>query len=67
LSGDVYLMMEKPGSYYDWKARFKQKKAQRKAKRTNSLGIYIHEFSEFLEDWKKKNLPVKGKSRKILF
>jgi len=55
--------MEEPGSYYDWKARFKQKKTERKTKRTNSLGIYIHEFGEFLEGWKKKNMPVKEKSK----
>ena len=56
-------MMEEPGSYYDWKARFKQKKAQRKEKRINSLGIYSHEFGEFLEGWKKKNLHVKEKPK----
>jgi len=63
LSCDVFIVMEEPGSYYDWKARFKQKKAERKTKGTNSLGIYIHEFGEFLEEWKKKNLPVKEKSK----
>ncbi|MFX0083093.1 MAG: hypothetical protein ACFE94_15195 [Candidatus Hodarchaeota archaeon] len=60
-------MMGEPGSYYDWKARFKHKREHRKMKRINSLGIYVHEFGEFLEDWKKKNLPMNGKSRKILF
>ena len=63
MSGDIFFVMEEPGSYYDWKARFKQKKTERKTKRTNSLGIYIHEFGEFLEGWKKKNMPVKEKSK----
>jgi len=67
MSSDVYLMMEEPESYYDWKARFAQKKAQRKTKRINSLGIYIHEFGELLEGWKKKNLPVKSESKKVSF
>jgi len=55
--------MEESRSYYDWKARFIQKKAERKMKRINSLGIRIHDFGKFLEGWKKKNLPVKEKSK----
>ncbi len=62
--------MEKPQSYYDWKIQFNLKKKGRnikREKRKNSLGIEDYQFEEFLEDWKKKNLPVKNKSRKILF
>jgi hypothetical protein len=56
-------MMGAPESYYDWKERFKQKKAQRKVMKQNSIGIYIHQFGDFLEEWKKKNFPLKEKSK----
>lgn len=62
-------MMKKPQSYYDWKIQFNLKKKGKnfkKEKRKNSLGIEDYQLEEFLEDWKKKNLPVKGNSRKIL-
>ncbi|MFW9772699.1 MAG: hypothetical protein ACFFEO_11140 [Candidatus Thorarchaeota archaeon] len=59
LFANVYLdlMMGDPESYYDWKERFKQKKAMKK----NSLGIDLYQFLDFLEQWKKKNLPLKEK------
>lgn len=63
LFANVYLdlMMGDPESYYDWKERFKQKKAQKKAMKKNSLGIDLYQFLDFLEQWKKKNLPLKEK------
>jgi hypothetical protein len=66
----VSLMMEKPHSYYDWEIQFNLKKKGKnlkKEKRKNSLGIENYQFKEFLEKWKKKNLPEKGNSRIILF
>ncbi len=53
--------MEKPQSYYDWKVQFNLKKKGKifkKEKRKNSLGIEDYQFEKFLENWKKKNLPV---------
>ena len=55
------LMMGAPESYLDWKERFKQKKAQKKAMRKNSIGIEVYQFLDFLEQWKKKNFPLKKK------
>ncbi|MFX1375166.1 MAG: hypothetical protein ACFFA0_05085 [Promethearchaeota archaeon] len=62
--------MEKPQSYYEWKLQFTPKKKRRNSKREtkkNILGIEDHQFEEFLKEWKKKNLPLKGKSRKISY
>ena len=62
--------MEKPQSYYDWKIQFdlkKKGKNLKREKRKNSLEIEDYQFEEFLEDWKKKNLPMKGNSRNIIF
>ena len=55
------LMMGAPESYYDWKERFKEKKAQKKAMKKNSIGIDVYQFLDFLDQWKKKNLPLKEK------
>ena len=62
--------MEKPQSYYEWKLQFNSKIKGKKAKKEqnkNSLGIEDYQFEKFVENWKKKTLPGKGNSRKILF
>jgi hypothetical protein len=66
----VSSIMEKPQSYYDWQVQYNSKKKGKKAKierNKNSLGIENSQFEKFVENWKKKNLPEKGNSRKIVF
>lgn len=53
------IMMEKPNSYFDWELQFRKKKGERKRKRINSLGLYPHDFKKFMNEWKKKNIPIK--------
>lgn len=72
LNFNVYFssMMEKPQSYYEWQSQYNLKKKGKKAKimkNKNSLGIEEYQFEKFVEMWKKKNLPEKGHSRKIVF
>jgi len=49
-------------SYYDWELRFRKARAKRTQKRKNPLGMYHHQFEQFLNEWKKKNFPIKKKS-----
>lgn len=62
--------MEKPQSYYEWQLQYNSKNRGKKGKNKqnkNSLGIEDYQFDKFVENWKKKNLPEKGNSRKIVF
>ena len=62
--------MEKPQSYYEWQLQYNSKKkgkSTKREKKKNSLGIEDFQFEKFVESWKKKNLPGKGNSRKIVF
>ena len=66
----VSSMMEKPQSYYEWQSQYNLKKKGKKTKEENaknSLGIEDYQFAKFVENWKKKNLPEKGHSRKIVY
>lgn len=72
LNFNVYVssMMEKPQSYYEWQLQYNSKRSGKNTKREkkkNSLGIEDYKFEKFMESWKKKNLPEKGHSRKIVF
>ena len=59
-------MPEKCKSFFDWELSFRSKKRigenhleERVEKRTNlnSLGIDKKEWSDFMESWKRENLP----------
>lgn len=58
------FLMGKAASFYDWELRFQRAKSKRKQKRINALGMYHHQFKQFLNEWKKKNFPMKKTERK---
>ena len=57
-------MMEKPHSYFDWELQFRKKKNERMRKHINSIGMYSHDFKNFLNEWKKKNIPIQKDKKK---
>ncbi|MFX0155964.1 MAG: hypothetical protein ACFE9Q_15685 [Candidatus Hodarchaeota archaeon] len=59
----ILVYVSKYTSYYDWELRFRDKKAKRIQKRKNTLRLYHHQFEQFLQEWKKKNFPLKEKKK----